>query len=99
MSKTKQKGSKIIAAALGELNVIRALLGMEKLKRMPKGEVFDGSSCPVANGFGKGLSAEVDEIRISVYHDDQSIRFSTPPAIARFVKAFDSGRIPQLQQT
>ena len=90
--------NRTIAAALVELNVIRALYDMPKLQTMPKGEIQEPFSCPVANGLEGtdvaeglgGVSVSSEQIGVG----DRS--FNTPPAIARFVDAFDNRRYPHL---
>jgi hypothetical protein len=87
-----------VAETLAWCNLRRAEQGKRPLKKLPKGERRNALSCPCGAAIG---------LRVGQYaYFTATKRPSTstclgelPPAVTRFVIAFDAGRLPQYEAT
>jgi hypothetical protein len=83
----------IIKAALRDANVLRAAFGMPPLRSLPKGNLHQLNSCPIANALD---ATEVCPTDFQKNVDGFIISLRTPRSIARFIKAFDNGQYSRL---
>jgi len=88
-----------------EVNQIRDLFGLRKLKELPKGYPMDQNSCPIANSLkskrfkGISVSAETIDVYVNVDTEDGGSRISFEPKhLHKFINLFDEGRFPELEK-
>lgn len=81
---------KYIEETLRWCNARRKEQGKEPLNKLPKGRRGEGSSCPCGEATGLFVSYTYFT---TIQHLDREINL--PRSVQRFVRAFDSGKLPQ----
>ena len=90
----KKPEPKYVAATLKWCNTRRKEQGKKPLKRMPQGYRSDPGSCPCGKTAKLHVGTELWRFQSeSSYYDDKSL----PRRVQEFVKAFDSGELPQYE--
>ena len=91
---TKKQIQARIDATLKWCNRIRAKDGKKPLKKLPKGERYNGSSCPCgsASGYFVGRS----NYKKNAWSDE--ILGTLPAMVTDFTRLFDHGFLPQFDK-
>ncbi len=102
----RMKRAEIKQAAFNEVNHIRGLIGLEKLKELPKGQRQVACDCVIARaldlvscGYSSMNFKDVAAARrLKEAGYTTSFRtVETPEALARFIACFDRGDFPELE--
>ena len=110
----KRKPKAVPKKVLAFVNKIRAAMMLPPLTKLPKGEPNQPHSCPIANALsGKNIDdVEVNSTHISAHghmpattvipgvtvSGDVDVELDAPEHVSRFIRAFDDGEYPQLEQ-
>lgn len=115
MSRTARPAD--LGVVVAELNAARSALRFRgrPLTKIPKGERYDQSFCPVAEALGgqynvenENLCVQDEDVARAIGHAwgkrpaqvrGNSWRVPLPDEVARFVKQFDAGQFPELTNT
>jgi hypothetical protein len=90
--------STYIAETLAWCNALRKERGKAPLKKLPRGERYEGESCPC--GKATGLFVERYGAYVSRQEFERSaasLVANTTPSVRRFIGAFDLGDLPQYE--
>jgi hypothetical protein len=82
--------------ALHEVNRFRALACLPRLSRLRKGKRKLAHNCPIARSLPPGGSAGPMFVNFWL-NPGTPARFAAPMAIAKFIYAFDAGKLPHLE--
>jgi hypothetical protein len=90
--------------ALTYVNGLRRELGRKPLQKLPKGEIGEAESCPIANALPGVVEVDVDCIQF--YEPDPDGLLGNSPGkkrkpprhVRQFIEEFDSGTYPELER-
>ena len=93
--------NKLERAALRDVNRIRKAEGRKPLKRLPKGDVNEEYSCPIARGLnhgkvGIGQYVEIPARKLAAYLaaglklGEETVQLEMPKSFDKFVEWFDA---------
>lgn len=104
----RMKRAEIKQAAFNEVNHIRGLIGLEKLKELPKGQRQVACDCVIARALELSScgytfmnfkeTESVERLRRAGYVTSERLAVATPVSLARFIARFDRGEFPELEE-
>lgn len=96
---------------LNMVNKLRAAMGKKPLKNLPKGDLNESDSCPLARALGCSISDDVMVMSINkatqmnkvlkrgvvpFLDDPKNVQIETPKTFVNFIYEFDEEQFPKL---